>query len=112
MYDVPQLERASTGHGLILMYHRVANLDSDPWGLSVSPQHFDEQLAILNRLTQPTRLKELSSALSSGDSTKPPVAITFDVDTDNFQLPRLQVNDCDGDDFARWLTSLFGEREA
>lgn len=29
---------------LILMYHRVAETDSDPWSLCVTPQHFSNIL--------------------------------------------------------------------
>ena len=34
---------------LILMYHRIGTPAVDPWGLAVSPKHFDEQLAVLCR---------------------------------------------------------------
>src|SRR5690606_19975235 len=32
---------------VVLMYHRIANADTDPWDLAVSPQHFEEQLQVL-----------------------------------------------------------------
>ena len=41
-----KLKKTFTPRGLILMYHRVADADLDPWGLSVSPAHFAEQLDI------------------------------------------------------------------
>ena len=36
--------------GIILMYHRVAKLDIDPWQLSVSPQRFKEMRRRRHRL--------------------------------------------------------------
>lgn len=33
------IQRKFTSRGLILMYHRVANQDVDPWAMCVSPQH-------------------------------------------------------------------------
>jgi hypothetical protein len=32
----------------ILMYHRIATPDVDPWGLSVSPERFAEQVETLS----------------------------------------------------------------
>jgi peptidoglycan/xylan/chitin deacetylase (PgdA/CDA1 family) len=58
---------------VILLYHRVAQLESDPWGLCVSPPVFDEHLTVLRRY----RIVRLSGL--SPDSLKPrSVAVTFD----------------------------------
>ena len=35
------------GGPAILMYHRIATLEVDPWGLSVSPERFAEQVQAL-----------------------------------------------------------------
>ena len=36
-------------HAVVLMYHRVAECDIDPWNLCVSPQRFADQIAALKR---------------------------------------------------------------
>ena len=62
---------------IILLYHRVARIESDPWSLCVTPEHFAEHLEVLRRhfpikLTQARSLRLLLN--HSGCS----VAITFD----------------------------------
>ena len=64
--------------GLILMYHRVTNLRSDPWLLAVTPQHFAQHLEILRQHTKPIPLRQLFEELLSGDASDRLVAITFD----------------------------------
>src|SRR5690606_34972594 len=34
---------------VILLYHRIADVDSDPWALAVSPKNFREHLRILRQ---------------------------------------------------------------
>lgn len=66
-------------HGnLILGYHRIADTSRDPYALCVSPQHFAEHLAILQRYTSPIRLKHLVENLHGGDLPRHAVALTFD----------------------------------
>jgi peptidoglycan/xylan/chitin deacetylase (PgdA/CDA1 family) len=63
---------------LILLYHRVAEVDSDPWSLSVSPQHFAEHLDVVRKHGYPVPLKELNRALQDGRCPSRSIAITFD----------------------------------
>ena len=63
---------------LILMYHRVAELRSDPLRLSVSPIHFGEHLEVLQEYAQPIKLQELSQALLEGNLPDRAVVVTFD----------------------------------
>ncbi|WP_447980388.1 polysaccharide deacetylase family protein [Candidatus Nitrospira bockiana] len=60
---------------IVLVYHRVADVPSDPWGLAVSPGHFSEHLEVLRRLAAPCRLNDMTSPTG-----RPPrrVAVTFD----------------------------------
>jgi peptidoglycan/xylan/chitin deacetylase (PgdA/CDA1 family) len=63
---------------VILLYHRVAELPTDPQLLAVTPRHFAEQLEIIGRLGEPTRLTELEERLRRPIHSKPLIAVTFD----------------------------------
>lgn len=72
------VKRFATTRASILMYHRVAEPERDPWGLAVSPQRFEEQMAVLKKCAQPIRLGELIQQLRSGRCPERAVAVTFD----------------------------------
>jgi peptidoglycan/xylan/chitin deacetylase (PgdA/CDA1 family) len=57
---------------IILLYHRVAELPSDPLLLSVTPQHFAEHLEILRKHYRPISLRQIDQPLRRS------VAVTFD----------------------------------
>lgn len=63
---------------LILLYHRVARVDSDPWSLSVTPQHFAEHLEVLRKYARPLGLQQLNRDLEEGKRLHRRIAITFD----------------------------------
>lgn len=63
---------------LILLYHRVAEVGSDPWSLCVKPQHFAQQLEVLRKHTRPMQLQQLNQALQQGKRSHRSVVITFD----------------------------------
>jgi peptidoglycan/xylan/chitin deacetylase (PgdA/CDA1 family) len=58
--------------GLILLYHRVAAVEVDPWQLCVSPEHFAQHLDVLKRF-RPVRLSQMPECVTQGS-----VAVTFD----------------------------------
>lgn len=60
------------------MYHSVANFNSDPWTLAVSPQKFEEQLDVLSKYYKPISLIDLRKYLDKGKLPKSSVIITFD----------------------------------
>jgi len=64
--------------GLILLYHRVTNLDTDPQLLSVTPEHFAEHLEFLSEHYNPISLSELLLALKTGKILDKSVIVTFD----------------------------------
>jgi peptidoglycan/xylan/chitin deacetylase (PgdA/CDA1 family) len=60
------------------MYHRVAELDSDPFWLAVTPPHFAEHLEVLRRHCRPVPLRRLADPGFRPGMGKPVVALTFD----------------------------------
>jgi peptidoglycan/xylan/chitin deacetylase (PgdA/CDA1 family) len=62
----------------ILMYHRVAEAGIDPWSLCVTPQHFAEQLEVLQRYLHPMTLQHLALSHAKAELPEQAVAITFD----------------------------------
>ncbi len=64
--------------GLILLYHRVAEVVSDPWSLCVSPRHFAEHLEVLQKLGFVVRLGHLNQTLQDGNRPHRQIVITFD----------------------------------
>jgi len=78
---------------VILMYHRVIDPGPDPWGLCVSPRHFEEQLQVLATHFHPVAMAELAAAGRAGSVPERGVAITFDdgyVDNLHNALPALR----------------------
>ena len=79
--------------GLILMYHRVAEVDSDPWGLCVSPRHFSEQLEVLTEYGTPLGLSRFIQALNRGRLPPRPIVVIFDdgyIDNLSHAMPLLE----------------------
>jgi peptidoglycan/xylan/chitin deacetylase (PgdA/CDA1 family) len=74
--------RRSNRNAVILMYHQIAKRTSDPWSLSVSPEHFDQQMTYLRKHHQVLPLPELADMVRKRRIYKDVVAITFD---DGFQ---------------------------
>jgi peptidoglycan/xylan/chitin deacetylase (PgdA/CDA1 family) len=64
--------------GLILMYHRIASSECDPWGLVVSPRHFGQHLETLRRFGQPVSLTQALDALRRRDCSRRSLVVTFD----------------------------------
>lgn len=60
------------------MYHRVAEPELDPWGLSVSPSHFAEQLEVIKKYFHPLSMQELLGHLRQDKVPNRSVVVTFD----------------------------------
>ena len=63
---------------LILLYHRVADIQPDPWSQCVTPRHFAEHLEVLSAQWHVLRLGELVRALEDGSIPDRSVVITLD----------------------------------
>jgi peptidoglycan/xylan/chitin deacetylase (PgdA/CDA1 family) len=63
---------------LILMYHRVTEVDADPWGLCVTPKNFQEQMEILAKSCRTLSLMEFNENLVRGKMPRRAVIVTFD----------------------------------
>lgn len=77
---------------VILLYHRVATPESDPWSLCVEPGRFEEQMRAIRRLGRPMFLSDLVRSLQKGTVPRRAVVVTFDDGyVDNFAAaaPRL-----------------------
>ena len=63
---------------VILAYHRVIDVDSDPQLLKVSPEHFAQHLKVIRQSYQPVSLRDMVHQLDEGKVPHRAVAITFD----------------------------------
>lgn len=72
------LKRGQRAGGLVLLYHRVADLPSDPQALCVKPRHLEGHLDVLRKIVFPLSLGELATRLCRGDVPRRAVAVTFD----------------------------------
>ncbi len=66
------------GDAIVLIYHRVTRLVSDPQLLAVDPDHFATHLEHLQRHWHPMTLAELTRAALRREIPRRAVAITFD----------------------------------
>ncbi|MFC1510450.1 polysaccharide deacetylase family protein [Candidatus Omnitrophota bacterium] len=75
--------------GIILMYHRVEDLESDPWNLSVSPARFAEHMQIIKKLGRPVQMREMGKSLKRFSFGRKEIVVTFDDGyADNFHNAR------------------------
>ncbi len=78
---------------LVLIYHRVIDIENDPQQLSVSISNFEKQLISLKKQYRIISLQQLVSDLERGKVVNKSVAITFDdgyFDNNSYALPVLE----------------------
>jgi peptidoglycan/xylan/chitin deacetylase (PgdA/CDA1 family) len=82
---------------LVLMYHRIADIDRDPWQLAVTPEHFEQSLTLLQKKFNVITVSELVEQLNNKSITSDSVCLTFDDGyADNFHIakPLLEKYSC------------------
>jgi peptidoglycan/xylan/chitin deacetylase (PgdA/CDA1 family) len=80
--------------GVVLLYHRVADLEAGSRSLAVSPRNFAEHLEVLRQSYLPVRLRELRGFARGLLPRTHPVALTFDdgyADNLRYALPLLEA---------------------
>src|SRR5260370_31710570 len=65
------------GRRVVLIYHRIAHIEPDPWSLCVTPEHFAEHLDVL-RAWHRVRLDQVECSRSHMGNGRLSAAITFD----------------------------------
>jgi peptidoglycan/xylan/chitin deacetylase (PgdA/CDA1 family) len=73
-----RLRRVTGPRPVILMYHRVAELEVDPWELAVTPVNFAEQMDYLKRHRTPLPMAEFVARHATGTLPANAVGVTFD----------------------------------
>ncbi len=73
-----RFRRRFANRALILLYHRVVDLPSDPHLLAVTPAHFAEHLEVIRRWGRPMRLVDLCQSVAAGHIPHRAVVVTLD----------------------------------
>ena len=97
---------------VVLMYHRIDIAETDPWGLCVSPENFEQHLQVLKSEFNVIGTEELLRQISAKRIIRNAVCITFDDGyADNFihAKPLLQKYNCPATFFI--TTGLIGQQK-
>jgi peptidoglycan/xylan/chitin deacetylase (PgdA/CDA1 family) len=90
--------RGSYKHkAMVLMYHRIATLQTDPWQLAVTPENFARQLQVLKQQYHVISVNELVRDVHNNSIKSKTVCITFDdayVDNYLYAKPLLEKYGC------------------
>ena len=70
--------RLREGHALVLVYHRVCEIESDPCRIAVTPDHFADHLSVLRENYHPLSLRALGQAIREKQVPKNAVVVTLD----------------------------------
>src|SRR5262249_18845779 len=97
---------------VLLMYHRVAEPPYDPWGLSVPPRRFEEQMRALKTCRVPLPLGEFVARLEKRALPQLAVGITFDDGySDNLRVAKPILDETDVPATIFLTTGFLGGRQ-
>ena len=63
---------------VVLMYHRVCNIKTDPWQIAVSPNNFEEHIKMITKSFKVLSLTDLEKQLVQGKIERNSIYVTFD----------------------------------
>lgn len=79
----------TTAKAVVLMYHRICDIETDPWQLAVSPDNFESQIKTITKSFNVLPVSSLLMQLNKGILKHKAVYITFDdAYTDNFMFAK------------------------
>jgi peptidoglycan/xylan/chitin deacetylase (PgdA/CDA1 family) len=90
---VRRWQKKLAAKAVILMYHRIAESNIDPWRLCVTPENFAAQLMVLQKYYRPVSLNQLVRGHQDGRIPDRSVVVTFDdgyADNLNLAKPLLE----------------------
>ncbi len=82
---------------IVLVYHRIDNIDTNPWGVCVSPKYFEEQINFLKNNFNVISSRALIHQLKTGNIQQNTICITFDdgyADNYLYAKPILEKYNC------------------
>lgn len=81
---------------IVLLYHRVIELPSDPQLLCVSPRHFSDHLEVIRKCGRSIQVKKVGELFRDGHRGDTAIVITFDDGyADNLSNARPMLERCD-----------------
>jgi peptidoglycan/xylan/chitin deacetylase (PgdA/CDA1 family) len=96
-YYVKKIKNLFEQKAIALMYHRIADLATDPWELAVSPDNFEQQLQVLKQVYKVLSVSDLVNQLKNKAIIKNSVCLTFDdgyYDNFYYAKPLLEKYNC------------------
>ena len=69
---------ATSSQIIVLMYHRIDNTDTDPWGICVSPENFEKQIQFLKNNFNVINTDEVIKHVNTVMNAENAICITFD----------------------------------
>ena len=82
---------------IVLMYHRINDTETDPWGICVSPKNFEEHIQFLKNNFNIVSCKDLVDQVRTDNITDNSICLTFDDGyADNYEhaKPILEKYNC------------------
>jgi peptidoglycan/xylan/chitin deacetylase (PgdA/CDA1 family) len=84
-----KLKKLFAHKAIVLMYHRIAEPESDVWEIAVSPERFEQHLKVLQKMGNIVHLQQIAGSVNLHQLPKNSIAITFDDGyIDNFKIAK------------------------